>query len=82
MSINVPVLPQRNEASWLGPRVAAVFGAIVLFSLAFAALEARVGAVPLDSGGDHVTGFWRVSLGSSRPLSSEAFFPVGRCWGR
>jgi hypothetical protein len=51
MSINVPVLPQRNEASWLGSRVAAVFVAIVLFSLAFAALEVRVGAVPLDSGG-------------------------------
>ena len=51
MSINVPVLPQRNEASWLGSRVAAMLVAIVLFSLAFAALEVRVGAVPLDSGG-------------------------------
>ena len=57
MSINVPVLPQRIEASWLGSRVAVVLVAIVLFSLAFAALEVRVGAVPLDSGGDHVTGF-------------------------
>jgi hypothetical protein len=51
MSINVPVLPQRNEASWLGSRVAAVLVAIVLFSVAFAALEVRVGAVTLDSGG-------------------------------
>ena len=51
MSINVPVLPQRNEASWLGSRVAAMLVAIVLFSLAVAALEVRVGAVPLDSGG-------------------------------
>ena len=50
MSINVPVLPQRIEASWLGSKVAVVLVAIVLFSLAFAALEVRVGAVPLDSG--------------------------------
>jgi hypothetical protein len=50
MSINVPVLPQRIEASWLGSKVAVVLVAIVLFSLAFAALEVRVGAVPPDSG--------------------------------
>ena len=51
MSIDVSVLPQRNEASWLGSKVAAVLVAAVLFSVAFAALEVRVGAVPLDSGG-------------------------------
>ena len=50
MSINVPVLARRDEASWLGPKVAVVLVGIVLFSLAFAALEVRVGAVPLDSG--------------------------------
>ena len=51
MSINVPALPQRAEASWLGLKVAAVLVTIVLFSVVFAALEVRVGAVPLDSGG-------------------------------
>jgi hypothetical protein len=51
MSINAPVLVQRNEASWLGLKVAAVLVAIVLFSLVYAALEVRVGAVPLDIGG-------------------------------
>jgi hypothetical protein len=51
MSINVPAMPQRNEASWLGSKVAVALVAIVLFTVAFAALEVRVGAVPLDTGG-------------------------------
>jgi hypothetical protein len=51
MSINVRVLPQQNEASWLGLKVAAVLVAIVLFSLVYAAVEVRLGAVPLDTGG-------------------------------
>jgi hypothetical protein len=34
-----------------GAKVAAVLVVIVLFSLTFAALEVRIGAVPLDSGG-------------------------------
>jgi hypothetical protein len=50
MSIDVPALPQRNEAAWLASKAAVVLVAIVLFSVAFATLEARVGAVPLDGG--------------------------------
>jgi hypothetical protein len=51
MSIDVPVLPRRNEAVWLGSKIAVVLVAIVLFTVVYAQLEVRLGVVPLDSGG-------------------------------
>jgi len=49
ISVTAQSLPQRREPAWLGFKVALVLVAIILFSLAVAAIEVRTGIVPSDN---------------------------------
>ncbi len=49
ISVSTRSQPQRDETARLGVKVTLVLVAIILFSLAVAALEVRMGIVPADN---------------------------------
>jgi hypothetical protein len=49
ISVSAQSLPQRNEPAWLGFKVALVFVAVIIFSLAVTTVEVRTGLVPSDN---------------------------------